>query len=211
MNFDLMSEKLNSSDYDFLNRIFNIHMDKLPHMKEWTEKRINSFYFREEYTKKLFPIINHEFMIELKNTVENLNIDLACELSCGTGYFSHWAIKYGLPMHRSIDNKTWHNFKRYLPHVTKDDSVKFVKRNPGYQMFILSWPYMDDVAFNIYRNMKKGQYLLYIGESMHGCTANDKFFRVVYGKRTERIETNLNNYFLQFYGIHDYCYLFKKL
>lgn len=46
-----------------------------------------------------------------------------------------------------------------------------------YEAVILSWPcYNQPWAAEVILNMKVGSYLLYIGESIGGCTADDTFY-----------------------------------
>lgn len=209
--YELCKLQISPKHQNILNIVFNEDMYKLPDIFSWNQiLDSNDFYFRELYTRNMFPIINHELLIYMKNIFLDLNIDLIAELNCGTGWFSHWMLKYGIPINKSVDNKSWHGFKEYLPLVYQDDSVSFVKRNLKYQMFILSWPYMDNVALDIISNMRSGQYLFYIGESRFGCTADDDFFDFIENEDfAEEIKTNINKYFLSFYTIRDHIRIYK--
>lgn len=170
---------------------------------------INRFSVRDNYIIHSFLILNHEFLLSIKKMVSDLNIKKISELSCGIGWFSYWLNKYNISIIDSVDNYSW-KFKTKINNwVTKQDSKEYVKNNQDLDMFILSWPYMDNVADNIWKSMKQGQYLLYIGEGYGGCTADDKFHELVeYNKIKD--SWGLQNNFISFYAIHDYPVLYRK-
>ena len=92
--------------------------------------------------------------------------------------------KYGIPLVHAVDNKTW-KYENYLSTIVQDDAVEFVKRSGDADMFVLSWPYMNPLAAMIWKNMKPGQYLLYIGEGQGDCTANYEFFELTQDHRVD--------------------------
>lgn len=170
-----------------------------------------SFMLREHYTKNSFPILNDDFITAIKKMVAKKKITTISELSCGIGWLSYWLKKYGVDIVKSVDNKSWEHFgaDQYLDLVVSYDSIEYVKENPEIELFILSWPYMDSVAFEIWKNMIPGQYLLYIGESESGCTASDDFFGNVFGMEVED-DCGLHESFISFWGIRDRPVLYKK-
>ena len=210
---------------NLIQETFNFDKKKLPTIKEiksvididcddWTEKynhnkNINTFKVRNEYVKNNFSILCHEFFISFDHMISDLNLKNISELHSGIGWFTLWLKKYNIPISNCIDNMTWKYFKnRYLKHVEKKDSIEFVKNNSNIEMFILSWPYMDNTAYNVWKAMKKGQYLFYIGEDCGGCTANDNFFKAVEKKEVEDI-WSLNKNFISFWGIYDRPFLYR--
>ena len=203
--FNTSSEKLPSKN--IFNKLIDID-DKTFSIGSWQV----SYTIRELYLKNSFIVFTDEMMHSIKKFVDKHNFTEINELCCGKGYFSHWMTKYGIPLKNAVDNKTWIHYKDYLPIVKKFDAVEFVKEHQETELFIVSWPYMDDIVFEIWNNMKSGQYLFYIGESMGGCTANDNFFNAVAGCEIEDdIEFNeIGVNFIQFQGIHDECVLYKK-
>ena len=176
------------------------------------DKMNNTWKIRKEYTKYMFPILSHEFLLSIKNMVNDLDIYKISEIACGTGWFTHWLEKYDIPISDCIDNKSWKKkFNYWLPAVTIYDASHYVKKHPNIQMFILSWPYMDTLAYRIWKNMKKGQYLFYIGESYGGCTADERFFDEVENSKVESKQiTALENNFLSFLGLHDRPIIYRK-
>lgn len=174
------------------------------------DKEVLTFAFRQLYTKSSFIIISDNFLKSLKRMIQNLELSRVVELACGTGWLSHWMKKYDIPIIDSIDNKSWERFEHYLPLVTKMDAVKYVKKNNTIELFILSWPYMDNLAKNIWKYMQSGQYLLYIGESCGGCTANDDFFEAISEDNYIEDRWNLWQSLISFSAIHDRPYLYLK-
>ena len=174
---------------------------------------MKSFYIRELYLEHCFVAYNHEFIKSIGILMKANGIEDAVELCAGTGWLSHWMQKYGLKV-TATDNKSWSKYKKsnnFLPLVKKQDAVKAVKANRKTKLFILSWPYMDEVATRIWKAMKPGQMLLYIGEGHGGCTASDSFFRAVEGHEKYLLGiTELDDNFLRFSGIHDRPQLYRK-
>jgi len=205
-----------------IEKTFNEDSDRLPNIDEIksvvmvnNDSRFNkdllynSSSLREKYTALLFPLINHEFLLSVKDMTEDLGIKNIAELHAGTGWLTLWMKKYNIPISDSVDNMSWKYFSRYLKHVKKEDSIKYVKEHPEIELFILSWPYMDTTAYNIWNEMQQNQYLLYIGEGWGGCTACDEFFEATSRKSIED-KWNMCENFTSFYSLNDYPTLFKK-
>lgn len=208
-------------DY-FLSKTFNFDLKYLPsieYIKKYIvldnqpydifNKAIKNFEIRDNYLKYSYTILNHEFLKSIKKFVNDLKIKKIVELNCGAGWLTFWSRKYNINIFECIDNKSWNDKIDYLSIVKKYDSVKYVKENKDIDLFILSWPYMDNIAEKIWNKMNKGQYLLYIGEDYKGCTANDNFFNLVFNfKIKDKWELGKNH--ISFWGIHDRPMIFKK-
>jgi len=129
------------------------------------------------------------------------------DLCAGQGWMSFWLTKYGFPV-LAIDDQSWKwDKEQFLSMVIKEDAVTYAKDHSEVDLFILSWPFMDNTAISIWKSMRKGQYLLYIGESEGGCTANDDFFHKTYDNE---VTSPIENNFVAFFGIHDRPILFRK-
>lgn len=232
-----MVEYVDKNVLNAINRTFDINAEKLPsreiiapHLKDpyrdlfsvgaikdiMTDenKWLTPFAIREVYLEHSFVAYNDEMLKAIKVFCDKHKMKVVHELCCGTGWFSHWMKKYGVPLKEAVDNKTWARYKNYnkfLPIVKKDDAVRFVKKNQDADMFILSWPYMDPVAHMIWKAMKPGQYLFYIGEDYGGCTADEGFHNAVESHRVDDEEFNkITEAFLQFNGLHDVPVLYRK-
>jgi hypothetical protein len=203
--FDVSSKKLPSNKiiqpYKKKNFKFQFFMD--------------SFYIRELYLEHAFVAYTDEMLTALKKFCDSKQMKTVHELCCGTGWFSHWMKKYGIPLKKATDNKTWSHYKNrnnFMSHVIKRDAVQFTRNNKSADMFILSWPYMDSTAARIWKAMKPGQYLLYIGEREGGCTANSEFFNLTRDCQIidDEFFNAIENAFVQFEGLHDRPELYLK-
>jgi len=163
------------------------------------------------YIKHLFPVLTDNFMQNLQNLVQRLGVTSVIELACGTGWLSYWMKAYNIPVQAAVDNGDWTSFaKKRLEHVIQGDAVEYVTLHPTVDMFVLSWPDMDDLAHRIWDAMSGGQYLLYIGEGESGCNADDAFFEAVNDCIDEDESAALCWGFLTFWGIHDGPQLIHK-
>ena len=164
---------------------------------------------RDEYVDRSFCILSQDFMQAIVRMASDLKIKKTAELCCGGGWLSYWLKHYGLNV-QSSDNQSWHKVFKLSPQpIVKMDAAKYVRMYPV-QLYILSWPdYGSDVAYRVWRSMKRGQYLLFIGEDEGGCTANDAFFKAVRSKEISDI-WGLEKNFIAFWGIHDRPILYQK-
>lgn len=216
--------KITKEGTEILKSTFSIESDMLPsisflkkniQIEDWKsyenfEKLDSTYALRQNYVKHNFSILSHEFISTIKNIIKDLEINNVAELSCGEGWFTYWLKRYGISVINCIDDMSWKAHARtYLKTVKRYDSVKYVEEHPEVRLFILSWNYMDNVAYNIWRTMKSGQYLLYIGEGYGGCTASDEFFNDVQDREIED-KWNLDGSFISFWGIHDRPIIYLK-
>lgn len=208
----------------FIDRVFDDSQPTIPTLEEWSKYILfdhghfnfdvingcNSFMARSKYNSRIFPLVTHEFLIDLVDYVKKFNI--VCDIACGIGQLTHWIRKYGGHVEFAVDDDSWPDRKPkdYFDFVEKQDAIEFVKNHPEIDLYLLSWPYMSDMAANIWKNMRTGQTLLYIGESEGGCTANDEFFKCVSENNAIEVDDKLNKNFMSFWGIHDRIYIFKK-
>lgn len=169
----------------------------------------SSFTVRTKYVKYSFCILSDELCKSIILMCNELNLSNIAELCSGPGWLSFWLKRYGLNVAKIIDNGSWKGMSSFLVDVLEKDAIEFVIDHPGIDLFILSWPYMDDVACRIWDKMQAGQLLLYIGEENGGCTANEEFFAGVSGKRIKD-KWGLEKSLLSFYGIHDRLILYRK-
>lgn len=190
---------------DIIARTFSTKNKTLPRVAAFF-----TFKARDEYVDRSFCILSQDFMQAIVRMANDLKIKKTVELCCGGGWLSYWLKRYGLKI-RSSDNQSWHKVFKSAPQpVVKMDAAKYVRMHPAVQLYILSWPdYESDVAYRIWRSMKRGQYLLFIGEDEGGCTANDVFFKTVKSREISDI-WGLQENFISFYGIHDHSTLYRK-
>lgn len=209
--FDLDADKLPSKD------VFIPYLNTLDQYDDFSsfEFYTQSFAIRKVYLDRAFVLYTDELMDSIRDFCNSRNLNVVHDLCCGTGLMSHWMKKYGIPLKKAVDNKSWTYYKmrdKFLPIVHKEHAASFVRRNRSADMFILSWPYMDPLAKMIWKHMRPGQLLFYIGEDWGGCTADDRFFSSVEGREILNDEhfNKISDSFLQFKGLHDRPRLFKK-
>ncbi len=184
--------------------------------KKWPNFKTESFatdfidtsFVRDLYVKHSFPLLTHELIVNLKNLFKQLKVKNIIEVCAGPGWLSHWLKIYGVEILKTTDNLEWKDFQNYLDFVECEDALQTITKETQAELIILSWPYIDDTAFNIWNKLKTNQYLLYIGEGEGRCTANIKFFKAVENHEIEI--NNINETYLQFFGIHDRVRLFRK-
>lgn len=175
------------------------------------EKHLLTMLIRESYVGQSFVLLTEEFI----RSIQRLCAGFTCivEIGSGIGWLGHWLNKYGTCVQASIDNKTWPAFPqdRYLDIVQQMDSLDYLAIHPEVELFILSWPQEDDLATHIWQNLLPGQYLLYIGEGVNGCTANNIFFELINGHEVKNNATwEMKQSFLSFDDFHDLPHLYQK-
>jgi hypothetical protein len=166
---------------------------------------VSGYDLRRKYVEHSFPILSDELMKSFSSYLSSYSH--VAELACGEGWLTFWLNKYSPGcVSECVDNMSWEKHKDHLDFVIDDCAVNYVKNNPSVDLFILSWPYMSSLAFDVWSEMRKGQTLLYIGESWGGCTANEEFFEATRG---HRIDHDIN-YFVSFEGINDDIEVYRK-
>lgn len=173
------------------------------------EDSIHVYSYREEFLHEYgFSVPCVEMMDWLK--VPGLPV---LDPMCGTGYLGRQMEKAGLKVVAS-DDGSWHYFdppkdtirqKVWIRPPVIADAVVQTRKYRGH-VVMLSWPYMDDVAYRVARAMHQGQWLAYIGESDGGCTADSDFFSYI--RKSFYEVANVRN--PQFWGLHDEFYLYRK-
>lgn len=221
--------------FELINKTFNMHSEVLPSNSEiqkyFDDRNIEDAFLnhtkalcglaeisngKSEYKLKYsYTILSDEFLKTLRNLIEEFDFQEIVELNCGTGWFYFWMKKYRIPIKKCIDNLTWPSFSKnntfLKDYITKSDSIEYVKNHSEVELFVLSWPYMDDCAYRIWNNMYDGQYLLYIGEPNGGATADHQFFNSISGSELIcQSSLNLKNAHLSFPYIYDEPILLKK-
>ena len=181
----------------------------------WTFKESSSwefnYRFRTLHCQHSFPILDSNNVKTLELLIKkHIPKPKAIEVMSGNGWLSYWLSQAGIEIIATTDNMSWSkqfDFKSTPVEIEKLDCVEAVKKYKEANLVIMSWPYMDSNAHKVIKSLRKDQWLLYIGESWGGCTADDAFFKYV-----ERYCNSFESDFVfkQFQGIHDYPELIKK-
>jgi len=115
----------------------------------------------------------------------------------------------------ATDDYSWPNYKQWGESVTEVEELDSIQAIEKYgrdiDLLIISWPYMDENAYKTITALHKinpNALIVYIGEGMGGCTADDDFhdhFREIDDEDFQKAISG----FQQWWGLHDHVYLGK--
>lgn len=169
--------------------------------------------FRDLYIHEYgFFMVSEDF---LEKSVKFFSKSHILEVGAGTGFLSACLQSYGINItptdSHTVDNS--YGFSKLHTNVIQTDSVKYLAQNKNsFDTILMSWPdYGSDFAYEILKNMNKGQTLIYIGESCGGCTANDNFFESLH-ELAELIDFETREFkekSFSWFGIHDKVNIYK--
>lgn len=197
---------------DYLNEI----VDNIPneYTDNWDYFEPNSTYkafkLRRECLKKgMFALVTWQWVRPLAEWIG----DRKClEVMAGRGWLSLALQSLGINI-IATDDYSWPEYKQWGEPVTKIeqlDSVEAVEKyGKDIDLLIMSWPYMDDTAYNTIKKLNEinpDTQIIYIGEGMGGCTADDDFHEHFRGIEDEEFQKAVSG-FQQWWGIHDCVYL----
>lgn len=134
-----------------------------------------------------FSVVTKRNCIELKKIIKNNKV---LEVMCGVGAYTATLRECGIDVVATDDmswidgdDKKYTDWKKYMwiQDIEKLDAINAVKKYGRSVGFILmSWPpQYDDIAYNVLLTMRKINpkcKMIYVGEWMGGCTANNTFF-----------------------------------
>lgn len=154
--------------------------------------------------------------ILLDKTSQFLNNKKVCEIGAGTGWLSYNLQQRGIdiiPIDYKPGKDSDFGFKKLHTEVLMANGIDYLENNFS-DVVILSWPdYDTSFASDILNVLKKGQTLIYIGESEGGCTGDDHFFQLLENKTKLQvtITDSLQDSALSWNGIHDTWYVFEVI
>ena len=164
---------------------------------EWS-----SFSYRELLVKEYSYAIPDEKALEIISKYGPV-----VEFGSGTGYWAKLLSDRGvdiLAFDKSPPKENRYNFKRKFFDIKYSDIDAL--DNIKDRSLMLSWPcYASSFAYDALKRFQ-GDCLIYIGESMGGCTGNDSFFELL----EEEWELVEEHDIPQWFGIHDYLSVFKR-
>lgn len=155
-----------------------------------------------------FSLISLDWVIPLSKWIGNRK---CLEVMAGNGMFSYALQQQGIDVHPTDDfswsNKSsWNENKNYWTLIENNDAVNAVMQyGKNADIILMSWPYMDDVAYKVLKAMRKVNkncLMIYIGEEEYGCTANDEFFEKANYVDDNGFYKSVEN-FKSWSGIHD--------
>ena len=170
---------------------------------------------RGQFIKNIgFTLISNDWIKPLSNWIGNRK---CLEVMAGTGSLSFALQQQGINI-IATDNfswdgqSNWNNNDNYWTEIEHIDAIEVVKKyGKDIDIILMSWPYMDDTAYRILHTMREVNQnciMIFIGEGMGGCTADDEFFQSIEEIEDEEFEKAVRS-FKQWWGIHDYPQLVK--
>lgn len=152
-----------------------------------------------------------EFARELKTVIGE---GIVLEVGAGTGLLAKYLDAVGVNI-TATDDYSWYDeekigtgWKRYFP-VEKFDFKEAIQKYRA-DYLLLCWPMYGNPlareAAELFTEQNPGGLIIYIGEGMDGCTADDEFHNGI--EMVDELE-NVNLVYPQFIGLHDYVSLVR--
>jgi len=145
--------------------------------------KINPFYLDSNLTNISWIVPTYDNFNFIINKIKELNPQNIIELGAGSGLFAKYlnqAIEcnyVGYKKNKYDCDEL--NFCEKIDLINSFSEIDFSKKDT----YLLFWPpYASYFAYDVLKNFlknKEAKYLLYIGEDEGGCTAEDKFFKLI--------------------------------
>jgi len=208
-----LSQEQNDNIDSILNRI-NIKQIPISY-PDYLFNNINKWSLRDQFIKQIgFSLISFDWVIPLSKWIGNRK---CLEVMSGTGALSFAIKQQGTDIIATDDfswtgQNNWNQSKNYWTDIENIDAVKAVEKyGKDINIVIMSWPYMDDIAYKVLQAMREVNpfcIMIFIGEGYGGCTANDEFFDNIVEIEDKSFNNAVKEY-KQWWGIHDYPQLVK--
>jgi len=163
-----------------------------------------------------FPLMNREVVNDIAAFFSGMTV---LEVCAGKGFISKCLKDRGIEI-ITTDNMSWvdsrndyEDWRETFVPIEKIDAVEAVKKYADQIDYVLmSWPNYDEPigADVLQACIDHCIPLVYIGEDMGGCTADDRFFDLITEHCDGGMERITDNY-IPFEGIHDSVYLITPL
>jgi hypothetical protein len=143
----------------------------------------------------------------VKPLVEWLGNRRVLEVMAGAGWLAKALREKGIDV-IATDNGSWPKERGWTPQseVEELDALLAIEKYADQtDILVMSWPYMDDRAFEVIKlwdKLKPGAMVIYIGESDGGCTADEQFFRHFEDVEDPTFE-QVSGRYIAWWGIHD--------
>jgi hypothetical protein len=171
----------------------------------------DQYKLRDEWLKKgMFAFVSKEWT---KPLVQWIGKRKCLEVMAGAGWLAKALSDDGVNI-IATDNHSWINDRGWVKmfDVEELDAIQSViLYGHNIDILIISWPYMDNVAFQTIKQLhiqNPNSLIIYIGENYGGCTADDEFFEHFEEIEDEKFNKATSN-FKSWWGIHDHIYLGK--
>jgi hypothetical protein len=176
---------------------------------------ISSYPLRSAVIERMgFVLLSEKWLKPLAGWIGNRR---CLEVMSGTGSLSYGLKQYGVNI-KATDNFSWGKenpkakFNNYWTDIENIDAIEAVnKYGKDTDIIIMSWAYMDDIAYRVLQAMREVNpncVMIYIGEWEGGCTADDSFFESLIGIEDDKFDEAVSG-LQRWDGIHDFAYLIK--
>lgn len=171
-----------------------------------------AFRLRKTFLKKgMFALVSWQWVKPFAEWIGNKK---CLEVMAGRGWLSLALQSLGVNI-IATDDYSWireRNWDEPVTEVEELDTVEAVKKyGKDINLLIISWPYMNEDAYNTIKELNDinpNAQIIYIGEGMGGCTANDDFHEHFKEINDEDFQLSVSG-FQQWWGLHDHVYLGK--
>lgn len=197
---------------NYLNEIFNNIPYKYTDQWDYFEPGAthDAFKLREQWLKKgMYALVTWSWVTPFAKWIGNKK---CLEVMAGRGWLSLALQSLGIDV-IATDDYSWlkqKNWDEPVTEVEELDSIEAIEKyGKDIDLLIISWPYMDDVAYNTIKKLNEinpNVQIIYIGEGMGGCTADDDFHEHFKEIDDEDFQKAVSG-FQQWWGLHDYVYL----
>lgn len=198
--------------------------DRFPGYGESRFDRFNINHFmkdheeRQEWCRKgMFAFVSWEWVEPFAKWIGERK---CLEVMAGAGWLAKALREKGIDV-IATDNHSWKpqmnksNEAKWqlVTEIEEMDCVEAVKRyGKEVDILIVSWPYMDDMAYHTLKTIARVNHrcqIVYIGEGMGGCTARDNFFLHFKEIEDDELFNEAASKFSAWDGIHDRLVLGK--
>jgi len=164
---------------------------------------------RDYYIKSFGYVLISEAIIKiLSNICKDKSV---LDIGSGSGWLSYRLEQSGIDI-TALDNNSSHRPSKIWKLDIETNALTF--DISSWDIIILSWPLYDDpFGYNILQKILDNQMLIYQGERSGGCTGDDNFHTYLNDNFTEdeRLSDELNKEHLQFFGLHDWWFVYNRI
>ena len=169
------------------------------------------------YGKRTEFIETNAWFILTKETASELALFLkgmrVADLGAGNGFLGAHMRALGVEHYHAYDNHRHGYYKKNHLHYGIRRKCAYRVKLERYDAIVMTWPlYNDPFAYRMASRMKRGQVLIYQGESKGGCTGDDSFFDLLEHEfeLLSEITYQLEDNHIRWCGINDQWMVYKK-
>jgi hypothetical protein len=200
------------NDIELEKYVIQLEQGKIPkrfpyqHPKIWRHS-IHHYKLKDKIRELgMFALVDKTWTKLLADWIGNR---FCLEVMAGAGWLAKALYEYNVDI-IATDNKSWSNLhskiKLYSFNVKRMSAIDAIQKYNNAEILIMSWPPYDEPdAYDAMVEWGKDRFIVYIGESEGGCTADDNFHKHFY------IYNEINIPMPQWDGIHDCVFIGKYI